>query len=200
MKKLLPALIIASVSITATANVGSPYVQGLVGTSKLDVKDDRSQKKAKGSDTAFSVAVGRDYGATRYALDYTHFGELEHKETGFDVAGDYRKTNVKAQSVGVSAFYDFTSVSGFTPYVGARVGVNKLNLDISNKASVGAESFFSSTTAKKTQVGLGAVAGVSYAINPQWTIDGGVEYNHLGKVDNFKVKGYGGKIGVRYNF
>lgn len=47
MKKLLPALIIASVSITATANVGSPYVQGLVGTSKLDVKDDRSQKKVK---------------------------------------------------------------------------------------------------------------------------------------------------------
>lgn len=200
MKKLLPTLIIASLSMTAVANVGDVYVQGSVGTAKLNVKDVRGKDKQKDNATAFSVAVGTDLGATRYALDYTNFGEFKHTEKGFAVADDYSKTAVEAQSVGVSAFYDFAPMSGFTPYVGARVGANQLKLNTEDKATVGGTAYITSTNAKKTQLGIGAVAGVSYALSPQWTIDGGVEYNHLGKVRDFKVKEYGGKIGIRYNF
>lgn len=197
MKKLLPALIIASLSLNATANVGDLYVQGSVGTAKLNVKD--QEQKEKDTTTAFSVAVGTDVGVARYALDYTHFGEFEHTETGFDVPEDYSKTAIEVQSLGVSAFYDFAPLAGFTPYVGARVGVNQLNLNTNDRATAG-EVYYSSASDKKTQVGVGAVVGVSYAFNPQWAIDGNVEYNHLGKVSDFKVNEYGAKIGVRYSF
>lgn len=203
MKKLLSMLVMTSLSATAVANVtngANTYVQSSVGVSSLNSKDIRNQSKIKDKDMTLSVSVGKDLGAVRYAVDYTNFGKIQHTETGFaNDPNDYRKTTLKAHSLGVSAIYDLQSYSGFTPYAGVRLAANKLSFDRNYRVTAD-KPYYTSISAKKTQIGVGAVAGVSYAVSPQWTIDGGVEYNHLGKVDNFKIKEYGAKASLRYAF
>ncbi|MDO4897578.1 MAG: opacity family porin [Moraxella sp.] len=198
MKKLVLASVLMGISSLAMANSGF-YVQGDVGLSKLQLheKDPDGDDKLKDSGTSLRVAVGKDMGNVRYALDYTNFGTLKYHET-FAV-DDYTAGKAKTQSFGVSAIYDFQSVSGFTPYAGARVGFNKVKLSVhAVDPLLGQDSWSDSDNA----VGFGALAGVQYAISPQLALDAGAEYNHLGKFYPEKIKAtqYGAKLGVRYNF
>lgn len=120
------------------------------------------------------------------------------------MGNDAWETSVKTQSIGLSAIYDFQTVSGFTPYAGVRLGINQLKYEenvkystiINGAYTVGSESYSS----KDTKVGAGVLAGVQYAINPQLAVDVAAEYNHLGKVDDIKFNQYGAKVGLRYNF
>lgn len=196
MKKLLLATLLAGASTLAVANPSNLYVQGDVLASKLELKDDGL--KEKDNLTGVRVAVGTDTGAVRYVADYTYFGKLKHSESYPN--GDYARGNIKTQSLGASAIYDFQTVSGFAPYAGARLGVNHLKATWSDRDTIGNQVVTDSGSMKKTKVGLGAVAGVQYHINPNIAVDGGVEYNHLGKIDGLKVNQYGAKVGVRYNF
>lgn len=202
MKKIVLATAIAALSTAASAQY---YVQGDVGYSKLEAKVD--DLKIKDNATSYSIAAGKDLGNIRYQADYTNFGKLE--ESGSDgVAGtagyDQWTATVKAQSIGLSAIYDFQTVSGFTPYVGVRVGINQLKEEdrgtsttVFNNQLV-TEAY--SDDYKETKVGAGVLAGVQYAINPQLAVDVAAEYNHLGKVDDIKFNQYGAKVGLRYNF
>lgn len=207
MKKLLLATLLASTSTLAMAQIGTDglYVQGNVGVSKLEAKVDG--EKLKDNNTGYTIAVGKDTGAVRYQADYTNFGKIE--ESGSDgvpgVAGyDEWEGALKAQSLGVSAIYDFQTVSGFTPYAGVRVGVNQLKFEENVRYSTilnGAYTVFSANDSyKKTKVGAGVLAGVQYAVSPQLAVDAGVEYNYLGKLEDVKVNQYGAKLGLRYNF
>lgn len=198
MNKLILATLLAGASSVAMAN-GGFYVQGDVGFSKLKAheKNPDGDDKLKDNSTSYRVLLGKDAGNIRYALDYTNFGTLKYHET-FAV-DDYTTGKIKTQSVGVSAIYDFQSVSGFTPYVGARVGFNKAKLSGHTVDTLlGNESWSDSDNA----VGFGALAGVQYAFSPQLALDAGVEYNHLGKFypEKFKVTQHGAKVGLRYNF
>ncbi|UTO04551.1 opacity family porin [Moraxella sp. FZLJ2107] len=203
MKKIVLATAIAALSTAASAQY---YVQGDVGYSKLEAKADGV--KTKDNATSYGIAVGTDTGNVRYQADYTNFGKIEEKGsegTAGVVGYDEWEATLKAQSLGLSAIYDFQTVSGFTPYAGVRVGINQLKLDDNYSTYTimpdgtyttlsGNESF------KKTQVGAGVLAGVQYAINPQLAVDAGVEYNYLGKVEDIKLNQYGAKVGLRYNF
>lgn len=205
MKKLLLATLLAGTSTLAMANDGL-YVQANVGASKLEAKEDGD--KFKDNNTGYTIAVGKDTGAVRYQADYTNFGKIkENGSEGESGTADYSEwtATLKAQSLGVSAIYDFQTVSGFTPYAGVRVGINQLNFkahDVSTAvASNGAlENISSSESVKKTKVGAGVLAGVQYAVSPQFAVDAGVEYNYLGKFEDTKVSQYGAKVGLRYNF
>lgn len=206
MKKLLLATLLAGTSTLAMANTAGLYVQGNIGVSKLEAKADG--EKFKDNNTGYTIAVGKDAGAVRYQADYTNFGKIE--ESGSDgvagVAGyDEWDSVLKAQSLGVSAIYDFQTVSGFTPYAGVRVGVNQLKFEEDVRYSTidlnGAYTVYSANESyKKTKVGAGVLAGVQYAINPQLAVDAGVEYNYLGKLEDTKLNQYGAKVGLRYNF
>lgn len=211
MKKLILATVLAGLSTAAAANVlvnNGYYVQGDVGYSKLNFKFD--DEKIKDDDVSYTVAVGKDTGMVRYALDYTNFGKI--KGSGTDVTelpnGAVKKEvywgEIKAHSLGLSAIYDFETVSGFTPYVGGRLGINQVKVEDSEVVTTTAplgitqETYYDSE--KKTKVGFGVLAGAQYAINPQLAVDAGVEYNHLGKFEETKVHQYGAKVGLRYNF
>lgn len=204
MKKLILATLLVGTSSLAMANTGL-YVQGSVGASKLEAKIDG--EKLKDNNTGYAIAVGKDTGAVRYQADYANFGKI--KENGSDgergTAGyDEWTSTIKAQSLGVSAIYDFNTMSGLTPYAGVRVGVNQLKYDLNDVSTTVLNGSLTNISynesAKKTKVGAGVLAGVQYAFNPQMALDVGVEYNHLGKVDDTKMNQYGAKVGIRYNF
>lgn len=194
MKKLLLATLLASTSTLAMANVSGLYVQGNVGVSKLEAKEDG--EKFKNNNTGYTIAVGKDTGAVRYQADYTNYGKIENREE-FSATASY-ESKLKAQSIGLSAIYDFQPVSGVTPYVGARLGINQAKLD---GRATSATSYISVSN-KETKAGLGVLAGVQYTISPNLALDGNVEYNHMGSFfdSDTKLNQYGAKLGLRYNF
>lgn len=208
MKKLLLATLLASTSTLTMAQMTTDglYVQGNVGVSKLNAKVDG--EKFKDNATQYTIAVGKDMGTARFQADYTNFGNF--KENGSkgkrgEVRYEEWKSSLKAHSLGVSAIYDFNTTTGLTPYAGVRVGANQLKFDSqdlhTNITLDGRLELVKDTESKKSnKVGVGAVAGVQYAFNPQLALDAGVEYHHLGKIVNAKVNQYGAKVGLRYNF
>lgn len=179
MKKLALAALI-TIPALATAQNGF-YVQGDVGFSRPKVSFDNAS--LSDNTESYSITVGKHMGGgARLAGDYTYFGEIKE--------GDAK---VEAQGIGVSALYDFTNQSAVTPYLGARVGANRL----SAKATAGTATTTLDTTNK---VGVGAVGGIQYNINPTLTLDGAIEYNYLGKVDDAEFDQYGATVGLRLNF
>lgn len=210
MKKIVLATAIAALSTAASAQY---YVQGDVGLSKPEYKLVDEDIKFKGNDLGFRVAVGTDTGNVRYELDYTNYGKADYSESSTEsrngIAADYNeKFEVKAQSIGLSAIYDFASMNNFTPYVGARVAWNKFNGDavVDYKIYESAtKSIIESGSAKEEIVdtdefGYGVLAGVQYTVSPKMAVNAGVEYNHLGKFTDAKANQYGAKVGLRYNF
>lgn len=188
MKKFAFLAVLAGASAVAHANPSSwidfsnLYVQGDVGYSKLEFKDD---EKISDSNPSFRIALGKDVGVMRYAVDYTNYGNIkEVDEDGFH--------KLKTHSIGFSGMYDFPAVWGFTPYVGGRVGVNRLEHDWKDVEGVG--------SIDKTKVGIGVLAGAQYSLNDKMTVDAGIDYNYMGKVDDVKVNEYGAKVGLRYKF
>lgn len=208
MKKLLLAALLTSTSTLAMAQISTDglYVQGNVGVSKFNIKADG--EKFKDNATQYTIAVGKDMGTARFQADYTNFGNFkENGSSGNRGEAGYEewKDTLKFHSLGVSAIHDFKTARELMPYVGVRVGVNQLKFDYQNldtEITPNGDLNTSKITesGKKNKIGVGAVAGVQYAFNPQLALDAGVEYHHLGKFDYAKVNQYGAKVGLRYNF
>lgn len=192
IKKFLLAVTLAVTSVASFASSGL-YVQGDVLASKLEAKEDG--EKFKKNTGAPRIAVGKDTGNIRYQADYTYFGKIKHSEV---VGSASHNAELTAHSLGFSAIYDFDTKTALTPYVGARLGLNVLNLDAKTKDTASSIE----TEERKTTVGAGVLGGVQYNINNQFAVNAGLEYNYLGKFEDSdtKVNQYGASIGVRYNF
>ena len=206
MKKSLLALAIGALAVASTANANW-YVQGDLGYSKIKASGDSDFNKNKFTP---SVAVGYKLGNTRFALDYTYYGKFTESSEGMvetgNAAGNHivlkgtDRDELKINSFGFSAIYDIDLNSEFVPYVGARLSYNTFKLDNNFYATNGATSYRESNSAKEHKFGYGVLAGVSYNFAPNWAVNGGVEYNRLGKFDDVKVNQYGAKVGIRYEF
>ncbi|MGP1605264.1 MAG: opacity family porin [Moraxella sp.] len=178
MKKLALAALL-SVPMLAMAQ-NSYYIQGDVGFSRPKVET--GGRKLNGNEVSYGVAVGKQLqNNARVEADYTHYGK-----TG-KVMRD--GAEFEAQGIGLSAIYDFKNDTNFTPYLGVKVSANRLDI----KKSDG-------TNDERTRAGIGGVAGVQYQMNPNLALDGGVEYNHLGKISGSNADQYGAKVGARVNF
>ncbi|UOO82438.1 opacity family porin [Uruburuella testudinis] len=195
MKKIVLAAILAGVSSMAAAE--GWYLQGDAGYSKLTAKE--SGRSFKDNSPTARIAVGKDTGNLRYAVDYTYFGQLENQETSTNA---YHKAEVSAHSVGVSAIYDFHNQSALTPYAGVRIGLNYLNLDAEEERTTAVSRSHISKSESNTRLGAGAVLGAQYQFTDKLALNTGVEYNYLGKIgsQSAKVHQYGANLGVRYNF
>lgn len=185
MKKSLLVLAIGALcSLTASANF---YVQGDLGVAKTKFSSYPEMNK---TNIAPSVSVGYDLGAMRLALDYTHYGKF----SGTSYFGVNQKEHVSAKiyGLGLSAFYDFNVNSALKPYLGMRLASNIF--DIENKGS----NFFRSE--KTTKLGYGFIAGAQYGLTTNLFVNGGIEYNRLGRFSDTSVNQYGAKVGLRYDF
>lgn len=175
MKKLVLAALFA-LPMFAMAQSGY-YIQGDVGFSRPKVETEG--RTFNGNEVSYGVAVGKQLqNNARVEADYTYYGKTKKDGAEFE-----------AQGLGLSAIYDFKNNTNFTPYLGVKVSANRLDVQHTNGAKD-----------ERIRAGIGGVAGVQYQMNPNLALDGGVEYNHLGKVSGSNADQYGAKVGARVNF
>lgn len=186
MKKVLFAVAALALSAGALADAGV-YVQGDLGSARIVTDDD--------SVSRFSprLSVGYDFGNNiRAAVDYTYYKSEKYNDQSADGWG---KGETKFNSIGASVFYDFPVHEQVKPYVGARLGVNKVSaeyIDIDGK-----EKYSASKT------GFGVILGVGYNVTENVALDAGYRYNHWGKYDDygsFKLHSHELSAGVRVKF
>lgn len=215
MKKFVLFAFIVGTALTATAHANY-YVQGNVGVAKLSANTEG--ETLKDNSTAFLVGVGKQIGNVRYGLDVGTIGKIkqadQYSHTALNAQFHSVDTNeVTGKTLGVGAFYDFKTSTPITPYVGARLGLNRLAWDNTNTVTITYQSGSKemqrdSFKANKTQVGYGVVAGASYQVAPQWAVDANVSYDHLGKIKwthedragSAKLGKTALNVGVRYQF
>lgn len=189
MKKLTAAAIAAALSASAFAAPGV-YIQGDAGVARIKAKD--GDYSASKSGFSPRVSVGYDFGTNiRGAVDYTHYKEAKY---GNGAAGESGKT--KFHSIGFSGIYDIPVSGPVKPYVGGRVGINR----VSDKYTETGVGYRAESSYKKTKVGVGAMAGVAYEVTDNLALDAGYRYNYWGKFDDAKVHTHEGSVGVRYKF
>ena len=193
MKKVLATLVALSLPAVALADDNRGfYVQGDLGHSTIKTKDDGGKGSAKGFSPRLSG--GYDFGDFRVAADYTHY--KSHKESGRISSSTNYDAKAKFQSFGVSAIYDINLQSPVKPYVGARVGLNRVSFDTTEYSS----NFIERYETRKTKTGLGMMTGIGYDINQNIALDAGYRYNHWGKFDGVKVHTHEVSAGVRIKY
>lgn len=203
MKKTALAILFGAFAVATSANAAW-YAQADLGYSKVKTSNLEFGDLNKGTFYP-AVAVGYDFGDWRLAADYTHYGNIKssysYAELGSTASGT---SSLKVTGLGISAIYDFNINSQFVPYAGIRLSQNLLNIkdsSISTSTQLGSTvTTVANESEKKTRTGYGIVAGAQYQLAPNWLFNAGVEYNQLGKIDNVKVKQYGLKAGIRFNF
>ncbi|SNV42866.1 opacity family porin [Pasteurella dagmatis] len=206
MKKSLLVLAMGTLfAATASANF---YVQGDLGTSKVKWSGDGESS----SKTGFSPSLSVGYKLTdfRLALDYTKYADVKYSYVDEeDLANVFVSASgkFKTESLGLSAIYDIDLNSNLTPYVGARIAVNRFSLKESGTERhvtpnmQGKDKIVKTNESyKETKVGYGILAGVSYKFTDSLAANAGLEYNHLGSFDGVKARQYGAKVGLRYEF
>lgn len=98
----------------------------------------------------------------------------------------------ESQQPGSVRIYDIDLGGDFTPYVGGRLGVNKLKYSAGYAAS--GERFSSSQS--KTKTGVGLLLGVNYKLSEEMALDAGYRYNHMDK----DINAHEFSVGLRYYF
>lgn len=186
MKKTL--LVVALGSLTmATSALANIYVQGDLGYSRTKIEDYKKNRFEP------RISVGYKLQDFRVALDYTYYRDIKEN---YDVLGVQGDLKLKTQGLGLSGIYDIPVNSVIKPYVGVRLAVNRLKLTDNwvYGNTVGNDSY------KNTSLGYGAIIGATYPLAPNLKLNAGLEYNHLGRIDDSNVRNYGAKVGLRYDF
>lgn len=179
---LIIAGLLVSAHVLATPGL---YVQGDVGVAK--VKSKNAGKTISQNGVSPRLTVGYDFGNdVRIGVDYTHY--KDYKYNSDKVSG-----KAKFQSVGVSAIYDFAGYENIKPYVGARLGVNRVTDDWSEKNG-------KTVSGRDTRIGAGVLAGVSYDVAENIALDAGYRYNYWGKYEGIKIQSHEASVGVRVKF
>ena len=181
MKKTALAIVLGALAFSTTASANW-YAGVDLGASRIKFSEYSELNETK---LTPSVSVGYDFGDWRLAADYTYYGSFDGQS-----AGEY--TEAKIYGLGFSAFYDFNINSDIKPYVGARVSQNTFKVE--NRVA----GFLDNDTHYK--LGLGVVAGAQYQFAQNWSLNGAVEYNRLGKFEDTKINQYGAKVGIRFDF
>ena len=202
MKKTLLAIALGALAVATTAQAGTNwYVQGDLGVNKLKATDSDLSKTT----VSPSLAVGYDFGDVRVALDYTHYGKVNYGYTEVNGAQTNSATSsFKFQGAGVSAIYDININKPITPYVGARLALNQYKFNeqgVETTTANGANTIKSFTDSeKRIMFGYGLIAGAQYKLTDNLSLNGALEYNRLGHVDDVTIYQYGAKAGLRFDF
>lgn len=191
-KKIFAAAIALALSAPVFADPGF-YIQADAGTSRLKAKDNDGYSASK---SGFSprLTAGYDFGSNwRGGVDYTHYKSIKYGESN---SYSTHSGTIKFQSIGVSAVYDFPVSERVKPYLGARVGFNR----VSEKYSRTTPYSSYSESHSKTKTGAGVLAGVGFSVTDNIALDAGYRYNYWGKYDDIKFNTNEFSAGVRVKF
>ena len=202
MKKFLLLAGVASLlSVNAQAEVNQ-YVSGKISYdfNKVNMKTanpgDAELTREKANKELFGthVAYGVQAGYVRGELELNNSRDI--KRNYFDEDGDVSHFRLYKHSVMANAYFDYLTCTPWTPYVGAGIGSAYLKADGGEEA----KSVYN--------LAWQVMAGLTYDINSNWTLDAGYRYADLGRIR----KNYGDSVtkltardheimlGVRYTF
>lgn len=167
------------------ADVGAGYMKA--DTLKHHTTQGSLKSSYKKTKLTPRVSVGYDFGDWRVAGDYTHYGSIEK-------GNQLAKTKTSVRGAGLSAMYDFNLALpvAVTPYVGARVSVNK----VKQETTLSSNNSVTRHRESNTKISPSLLAGANYKLNRHLTVDAGYRYNHL----DSKVQVHEASVGLRYSF
>ena len=117
-----------------------------------------------------ALAVGYDFSdkfnvPVRAELEFGVFGALSKSESAYDVSAE---AEVGIKTLLANVYWDITEYNGFTPYIGAGLGVAWVKTELSGSVdALGGISFDDTKTVFAGQVGFGC----SYAFTETFALD-----------------------------
>lgn len=202
MKKFLLLAGVASLlSVNAQAEVNQ-YVSGKISYdfNKVNMKaaepsnPELAREKANKELFGTHVAYGVQAGYVRGELELNNSRDI--KRNYFDEDGDVSHFRLYKHSVMANAYFDYLTCTPWTPYVGAGIGSAYLKADNGEQA----KSVYN--------LAWQVMAGLTYDINSNWTLDAGYRYADLGRirknsgdsVTKLTARDHEIMLGVRYTF
>lgn len=199
MKKFLLLAGVASLlSVNAQAEVNQ-YVSGKVSYdfNKVNIKvaepSNPELSRAKANKELFGthIAYGVQAGYVRGELELNNSRDIKR-----NYIGGLDHFRLYKHSVMANAYFDYLTCTPWTPYVGAGIGSAYLKADDGEQA----KSVYN--------LAWQVMAGLTYDINSNWTLDAGYRYADLGRIrKNFgdrvaklTARDHEIMLGVRYTF
>ena len=200
MKKFLLLAGVASLlSVNAQAEVNQ-YVSGKISYdfNKVNMKAtvptqaELTREKANKELFGTHVAYGVQAGYVRGELELNNSRDI--KRNYFDDGVNHFR--LYKHSVMANAYFDYLTCTPWTPYVGAGIGSAYLKADNGEQA----KSVYN--------LAWQVMAGLTYDINSNWTLDAGYRYADLGRirknsgdsVTKLTARDHEIMLGVRYTF
>lgn len=201
MKKFLLLAGVASLlSVNAQAEVNQ-YVSGKISYdfNKVNMKaanqGDAELTREKANKELFGthVAYGVQAGYVRGELELNNSRDIKRNYFDEDGVNHFR---LYKHSVMANAYFDYLTCTPWTPYVGAGIGSAYLKADFGDVAK------------SNYNLAWQVMAGLTYDINSNWTLDAGYRYADLGRIrKNFgdsvakvTARDHEVLLGVRYTF
>ncbi len=199
MKKFLLLAGVASLlSVNAQAEVNQ-YVSGKISYdfNKVNMKSaepsnpELSRAKANKELFGTHVAYGVQAGYVRGELELNNSRDIKR-----NYIGGLDHFRLYKHSVMANAYFDYLTCTPWTPYVGAGIGSAYLKADDGEQA----KSVYN--------LAWQVMAGLTYDINSNWTLDAGYRYADLGRirknsgdsVTKLTARDHEIMLGVRYTF
>lgn len=224
----LPAPVIEH--IPQVPAVGGWYLRGDIGYKLYGDPDGSFNDPVVGNlryqresmDNAWMIGVGVGYKFSDHlrgdvTLDY----ETPAKATGYAVCGgctggfSKETTDIDVWTLMLNGYYDIGTWNNFTPYVGAGIGAAYVNTDNTVSVNPGGATTNYDGSHGEWNFAWALMAGASYAMTPNWSLDAGYRYKNLGTAKTVKYYNTGSgqtrsefkdltahefRLGVRYQF
>ena len=208
MKKFL---LLAGVACLFAANAQAEvnqYVSAKVSYdfNKVNIKnadfEENQMERWKANKNLFGthVAYGVQAGYVRGEVELNNSRDIKRNHLEYSNGANYEDTidhfRLYKHSVMANVYFDYLTCTPWTPYVGAGLGTSYLKADFGEQA----KSVYN--------LAWQVMAGLTYDINSNWTVDAGYRYADLGRirknwgnaVTKVTARDHEILLGVRYTF
>ena len=207
MKKFL---LLAGVACLFAANAQAEVSQYVSGKASLDfnkvkIKDadfesnDIYRWKSDKNLPASHLAYGAKFGFVRGEVELNNAVNMKRNtlvDNRREPNAVIDKFELYKHSLMANVYFDYLTCTPWTPYVGAGLGTSYLKADFGEHA----KSVYN--------LAWQVMAGLTYDINSNWTVDAGYRYGDLGRilkncgnaVNNLTARDHEILLGVRYTF
>ncbi|ADZ69359.1 outer membrane protein [Polymorphum gilvum] len=173
-------------------------------------------------DDAWMIGAGVGYKFTDYfradlTVDYETPAGYKGLAPCAPCFGSYsvETADIDVWTVMLNGYVDIGTWYNITPYVGAGIGAAWVNVSNVKSTNPGAATTSYDGSHSQWNLAWALMAGASYAVTPNWSIDAGYRYKNLGDAKSVKLHNVGTgqsrvkykdltaheiRLGVRYNF